>query len=128
MATAKIYPAKNNGLAPRFSRIKILPDVAEDRPTETEDGNFQSKGGIFIPKTAEKSMLAMRAEKQLTGIVVAVGENVESIMVGERVVFGEFAGTLRFEDSSGNICETGGSGYRYMNEGDVYASFVQEEE
>ena len=124
MVNAIIYKVKNNGLVPRFGRIKVLPDVPEDRPDIDEKGDMVTKGGIFIPKAHENSLLANKIEKQLSGKIVSIGENVESLMVGERVVYGEFAGTLRFEDEVGNINEKAGIGYRYMNEGDVYASFV----
>lgn len=127
MVRAVIHEAKNNGLQPRFNRIKILPDTPEDRPTSTGDGDHVTKGGIIIPKSAEGSVTSLKLEKQLTGIIVAIGENVEALNIGERVVFGEFSGLIRFENENGLSDTKAGIGYRYMNEADVIASFVTEE-
>ena len=52
-------------------RVAVLPDV--------------SRGGIIIPEVAK--------DRPLEGVVVATGPAVECMLVGDRVLFGKFAGT-----------------------------------
>ncbi|MEO8400217.1 MAG: co-chaperone GroES [Gammaproteobacteria bacterium] len=73
------------------SKIRPLSDRVVVEPRETET---QTAGGIFIPDTADK-------DKPIQGTIIAVGTGryVEGKMlplqvkVGDKVLFGKYAGT-----------------------------------
>lgn len=73
------------------SKIRPLSDRVVVEPRETET---QTPGGIFIPDTADK-------DKPIQGTIIAVGTGryVEGKMlplqvkVGDKVLFGKYAGT-----------------------------------
>jgi chaperonin GroES len=85
--------------------IKMLHDrvlVKEPR----EDGERRSSGGIVIPATAQVSKRLMWAE------VLAVGNHVRSVQVGDRVLFSP---DDRFD------VEIAGDEYLLLRERDVHA-------
>lgn len=85
--------------------IKMLHDrvlVKEPR----EDGERRSSGGILIPATAQVSKRLMWAE------VLAVGNHVRSVQVGDRVLFSP---DDRFD------VEIAGDEYLLLRERDVHA-------
>ena len=60
----------------------------EDRVLlKIEQGDQKTKGGLFIPETAQ--------EKTQTGVVVAIGDDTDVIKVkaGDKVMFDKYAGT-----------------------------------
>lgn len=71
-----------------------------------EDGERRSSGGILIPATAQV------AKRLVWGEVVAVGVNVRTIEVGDRVLFSP---EDRYE------VEVGGDDYLIMRERDIHA-------
>lgn len=90
--------------------MKVIQDEVEEK----------TKGGIILPATAREKA----QQRQVTGTVVALGEDVEILKVGDRVLFGEYAGFSRREDENGNeIGAPNGIVYKYMNEGDAVAIY-----
>ena len=85
--------------------IKMLNDRLLVRIPE-KDGERRSTGGIVIPATAQISKRLVWAE------VVAVGQNVRSAEVGDRVLFSP---DDRYE------VEVGGSEYIMFRERDIHA-------
>lgn len=66
--------------------MKIKP-LGDRILLKTEEGETQTKGGLFIPQTAQ--------EKTQTGSVVAVGDDKDAIKVkaGDKVMYDKYAGT-----------------------------------
>jgi chaperonin GroES len=66
--------------------MKIKP-LGDRILLKTEEGETQTKGGLYIPQTAQ--------EKTQTGVVVAVGDDKDVIKVksGDRVMYDKYAGT-----------------------------------
>ncbi len=66
--------------------MKIKP-LGDRILLKTEEGETQTKGGLFIPQTAQ--------EKTQTGTVVAVGDDKDAIKVksGDKVMYDKYAGT-----------------------------------
>ena len=85
--------------------IKMLNDRLLVRIPE-KDGERRSSGGILIPATAQISKRLTWAE------VVALGQNVRSAEVGDRVLFSP---EDRYE------VEVGGSDYIMLRERDIHA-------
>jgi chaperonin GroES len=85
--------------------IKMLNDRLLVRIPE-KDGERRSSGGILIPATAQLSKRLTWAE------VVALGQNVRSAEVGDRVLFSP---EDRYE------VEVGGSDYIMLRERDIHA-------
>lgn len=85
--------------------IKMLNDRLLVRIPE-KDGERLSTGGILIPATAQISKRLVWAE------VVAIGQNVRSAEVGDRVLFSP---DDRYE------VEVGGSDYIMLRERDIHA-------
>ena len=101
----------NNCLIPLFKRIKVKVDNVEKK----------TASGIIIPdKVAEK-------EKRRSGTIISTGDQVEALAIGDRILFGEYAGFTRYEDNNGNIDEKDGTRYQYMNESDAVAIFEKGE-
>ncbi|MGZ4805203.1 MAG: GroES family chaperonin [Ilumatobacteraceae bacterium] len=71
-----------------------------------KDGERRTSGGILIPATAQISKRLVRAE------VVALGQNVRSAEVGDRVLFSP---EDRYE------VEVGGNDYIMLRERDLHA-------
>lgn len=81
--------------------IQPLKDRVLIKETEAEQ---VTKSGIIIPDAAK--------EKPKTGTVVAVGNEAESLKVGDKVLYGKYAGeTLDYE----------GDAYLIMKEVDIFA-------
>ncbi len=95
-------------LKPLFSRIKVRPDEA----------TVITKSGIILPDQKKN-------EKKITGTIVAIGDEVEFLDVGDRILYGEYAGFPRREKEDGTeaLYESEGQLYQYMNEEDVVARF-----
>ncbi|MEI2706927.1 MAG: co-chaperone GroES [Ilumatobacteraceae bacterium] len=85
--------------------IKMLNDRLLVRIPD-KDGERRSSGGILIPATAQISKRLVWAE------VVALGQNVRSAEVGDRVLFSP---EDRYE------VEVGGSDYIMLRERDIHA-------
>lgn len=85
--------------------IKMLNDRLLVRIPE-RDGERRSSGGILIPATAQISKRLVWAE------VVALGQNVRSAEVGDRVLFSP---EDRYE------VEVGGTDYIMLRERDIHA-------
>jgi chaperonin GroES len=85
--------------------IKMLNDRILVRIPEKE-GERRSSGGILIPATAQISKRLVWAE------VVAMGQNVRSVEVGDRVLFSP---EDRYE------VEVGGTDYVMLRERDIHA-------
>jgi chaperonin GroES len=85
--------------------IKMLSDRLLVRIPE-KDGERRSSGGILIPATAQLSKRLVWAE------VVALGQNVRSAEVGDRVLFSP---EDRYE------VEVGGDDYIMLRERDIHA-------
>lgn len=85
--------------------IKMLNDRVLVRIPE-RDGERRSSGGILIPATAQISKRLTWAE------VVAVGQNVRSAEIGDRVLFSP---DDRYE------VEVGGNDYIMLRERDIHA-------
>ncbi len=85
--------------------IKMLNDRVLVRIPE-KDGERRSSGGILIPATAQISKRLVWAE------VVALGQNVRSAEVGDRVLFSP---EDRYE------VEVGGTDYIMLRERDIHA-------
>ncbi len=85
--------------------IKMLNDRLLVKIPE-RDGERRSSGGILIPATAQISKRLVWAE------VVALGQNVRSAEVGDRVLFSP---EDRYE------VEVGGSDYIMLRERDIHA-------
>ena len=85
--------------------IKMLNDRVLVRIPE-KDGERRSSGGILIPATAQISKRLVWAE------VVALGQNVRTAEVGDRVLFSP---EDRYE------VEVGGTDYIMLRERDIYA-------
>lgn len=81
--------------------IKPLHDRVLVKPIESET---VSKGGIIIPDAAK--------EKPLEGTVVAIGSKVDSVKVGDIILYGKFAG---------NELEHEGVNYLMFRESDLIA-------
>ena len=66
--------------------MKIKP-LGDRVLLKTEEGETQTKGGLFIPQTAQ--------EKTQTGVVIAVGDDKDAIKVknGDKVMYDKYAGT-----------------------------------
>jgi chaperonin GroES len=85
--------------------IKLLHDRILVKLSE-EDGERRSSGGILIPATAQVS-------KRLTwGEVLAVGNHVRSVEVGDRVLF---------SPDDRHEVEISGENYLLLRERDVHA-------
>lgn len=128
MTVIELHNCNNNRMHPVFQRIKVLPDIPADRPRLEDDGFAKTKQGIYIPPSATDSVASLKVERQVTGVIVAIGENVEALPVGARVLYGEYSGKLRWENESGEYDSKCGIGYRYMNEADVIAVLISKEE
>ncbi|MEY4605388.1 MAG: hypothetical protein RLY45_148 [Actinomycetota bacterium] len=85
--------------------IKMLSDRLLVRIPD-KDGERRSSGGILIPATAQLSKRLVWAE------VVALGQNVRSAEVGDRVLFSP---EDRYE------VEVGGDDYIMLRERDIHA-------
>ena len=85
--------------------IKMLNDRVLVRIPE-KDGERRSSGGILIPATAQLSKKLVWAE------VVALGQNVRTAEVGDRVLFSP---EDRYE------VEVGGNDYIMLRERDIHA-------
>ena len=85
--------------------IKMLNDRILVKIPEKE-GERRSSGGILIPATAQISKRLVWAE------VVAMGQNVRSVEVGDRVLFSP---EDRYE------VEVGGTDYVMLRERDIHA-------
>ena len=85
--------------------IKMLNDRVLVRIPE-KDGERRSTGGILIPATAQLSKRLTWAE------VVALGQNVRSAEIGDRVLFSP---EDRYE------VEVGGTDYIMLRERDIHA-------
>lgn len=72
-----------------------LKPIKDRLIVEFESAENKTAGGIYLPDTADK-------EKPQMGNVVAVGSDQEltdSIQVGDKVIFGKYAGTeVDFDD------------------------------
>ncbi|HUX50490.1 MAG TPA: co-chaperone GroES [Spirochaetia bacterium] len=66
--------------------MKIKP-LGDRILLKTEEGESQTKGGLYIPQTAQ--------EKTQVGQIVAVGDDkdVITVKVGQRVMYDKYAGT-----------------------------------
>jgi chaperonin GroES len=71
---SKPVPKKICPVVPVGKRIVVLPEALEEK----------TKSGIIIPDTAKK-------EKPARGTVVAVGEKLDGVSVGDTVVFSKYA-------------------------------------
>lgn len=67
-----------NSFTPLGNRVLIS--------TESQDEAEKMKGGIYIPETAQKS-------RSQVGDVLAVGEKVKSLQIGDRILMPKFGGT-----------------------------------
>ena len=85
--------------------IKMLNDRLLVRIPD-KDGERRSSGGILIPATAQISKRLVWAE------VVALGQNVRSVEIGDRVLFSP---EDRYE------VEVGGSDFIMLRERDIHA-------
>ena len=85
--------------------IKMLSDRLLVRVAR-EEGDRRSTGGILIPATAQVSKRLVWAE------VVALGANVRSVQLGDRVLF---SAEDRYE------VEVGGEDYLMLRERDLHA-------
>ena len=85
--------------------IKMLSDRLLVRIPDKE-GERRSTGGILIPATAQLSKRLTWAE------VVAIGQNVRSAEVGDRVLFGKY---------SGQTVKVDGEELLVMKEDDLFA-------
>ena len=96
------------GLRPMFSRIKIQPDRKD---TKTASGII-----LVDDKVGDRNEV---------GVVVSIGKSVDTIQVGDRVLYGKYAGFSRLEKPDGTETEsiTEGTVYQYMNEEDVVGIF-----
>lgn len=96
------------------SVVEMIEPLDDRIVIQREPEEEKSKGGILIPDTASK-------EKPVTGAVVAVGPGKRlesgqlqplSVKVGDKVVFGKYAGTeVKLDDKD----------YIIMRESDVMA-------
>lgn len=98
-------------LRPMFNRIKVQPDIKSTVTT----------GGILLPDSKKE-------ERNEVGTVVSIGRGVECIQVGDRVLYGRYAGFTRLELPNGEETEskTEGTVFHYMNEEDVVGIFEHE--
>jgi chaperonin GroES len=66
--------------------MKVKP-IGDRVLLSTEESEEKTKGGLFIPQTAQ--------EKTQTGLVVAVGDDKDVITVkkGDKVMYDKYAGT-----------------------------------
>jgi len=72
--------------------MKIKP-LGDRILLKTEEGESQTKGGLYIPQTAQ--------EKTQVGQIVAVGDDkdVITVKVGQRVMYDKYAGTnIKIDD------------------------------
>ncbi len=95
----------NTGTTEQKLPIKMLNDRVLVRIPEKE-GERRSSGGILIPATAQISKRLVWAE------VVALGQNVRTAEVGDRVLFSP---EDRYE------VEVGGADYIMLRERDIHA-------
>lgn len=105
VADGKDKSKKNEALDADKLPIKMLNDRLLVKIPE-RDGERRSSGGILIPATAQISKRLVWAE------VVALGQNVRSAEVGDRVLFSP---EDRYE------VEVGGSDYIMLRERDIHA-------
>lgn len=69
-------------------KTKIIPLGNRLVVTKEETINHVTKGGIYIPdETVDKAK-----EKSRFGTVLAVGELVKTVKIGDVVIFGQFSG------------------------------------
>jgi len=80
-------------LEPLFDRVVVLPDAAPDQI-----------GSILVAETAQ--------ERPARGVVVAVGPDVKTVAVGDRVLYAHFTGADAEHD---------GQAVLVLQEPDVYA-------
>lgn len=90
----------NNKLPIKMLNDRLLVKIPK------EEGERRSSGGILIPATAQLSKRLVWAE------VVALGQNVRSVEVGDRVLFSP---EDRYE------VEVGGVDYIMLRERDIHA-------
>ena len=64
-------------LVPLFDKI-IVQRKKEER----------TSGGIILPPSAQEGSL-----KATEGIIIAVGESAEGVMVGDKILFGKYSGS-----------------------------------
>ncbi|MBM3828293.1 MAG: co-chaperone GroES [Actinobacteria bacterium] len=105
VADSKDKSKKSEALDADKLPIKMLNDRLLVKIPE-RDGERRSSGGILIPATAQISKRLVWAE------VVALGQNVRSAEVGDRVLFSP---EDRYE------VEVGGSDYIMLRERDIHA-------
>lgn len=106
---AKETPAKEQTAKKAASGDKLPIKMLNDRvlvKIPDKDGERRSTGGILIPATAQISKRLVWAE------VVALGQNVRSAEVGDRVLFSP---EDRYE------VEVGGADYIMLRERDIHA-------
>jgi co-chaperonin GroES (HSP10) len=92
---------------PIFSRIKVLPDLKEDVKTAS---------GLIITKDINTNVT-----EDFTGTLVAVGNGCnyfDNSFIGEKILYGKYAGFSRKEDENGRK-HPNGKEYVYMQEEDV---------
>ena len=96
------------GLIPMFNRIKVQPDIKDTTTTS----------GLILPDSK-------KGERNEVGVIVSIGKDVVSLEVGDRILYGQYAGFTRLEKPDGTETEskTEGTVYQYMNEEDVVGIF-----
>lgn len=97
MSTKK---AKKTEIEPRHKQVFVRVDAQESRGNEL---------GIFIPDEIEQ-------EKKSQGVVVAIGPEVEGVEVGDRVIYGAYAGENLAMREGGEKVE-----YKLLDDADVIA-------
>ena len=94
---------------PLGDKIKVQPD-------EKTAAVIQTKSGLFLPQNTTDAK-----ERRITGTVVAVGKACSEIKAGDRVMFGDYSGTIIYEDSKTGepaLPETGDE-FRWMVEDNI---------
>lgn len=80
--------AKNQKIRPRAKQILVRPDAEESR---------ESEHGILTPSNIEQ-------EQKAIGEVLAVGPEIKDIKVGDRVIYGAYAGEkIKLRESSKEV-------------------------
>ena len=97
---------KNPKITPRGKWIYVQQDAEEARVSDS---------GLYTPDNIEQ-------EKKAFGQVLAVGDKIKDIKVGQRVVYGLYAGeTLKFKDDNSKDVD-----FKLLHDDDVIA-FIEDE-
>lgn len=113
---------KNNGYIPLYNRVKILCSAEDLKPKESETIKKMRLSGLSVPESVVK---LHEKQESVQGEIVAVGLNVDPrLKVGDIVEFGKYAG---YEPTNEPLPENGMT-YKYMNDRDLTAIKINEEE